>query len=89
MLKRSNKKTFTQILFSIIFLLIFINSQVISQTLLDPNAEVEEIASGILQPEGPVWKDSLGLLFSDIKGNEIYRWTAEKGKEVGPLAAVT
>ncbi len=57
-------------------------SQIFSQSILDPNARLEEIASGILQPEGPVWKDGPGLLFSDIKGNKIYKWTSEKGKEV-------
>ena len=45
--------------------------QVYSQTLLDPNAKVEQIVTGIQQPEGPVWSDSLGLLFSDIRGNKI------------------
>jgi gluconolactonase len=59
-----------------------IQSRLISQTILDPNAKLEVIATGIQQPEGPVWKDGLGLLFSDIKGNKIYKWTAENGKEV-------
>jgi len=40
------------------------------------------IATDILQPEGPVWHQGLGLLFSDIKGNKIYKWTAENGKEI-------
>ena len=62
--------------------MILVQPKIIPQSVLDPNAEVEEIASGIQQPEGPVWKDSLGLLFSDIKGNKIYKWTEESGKEV-------
>ncbi|MBN2092624.1 SMP-30/gluconolactonase/LRE family protein [candidate division KSB1 bacterium] len=62
--------------------LILNQSQIFSQSILDPNARLEEIASGILQPEGPVWKNGIGLLFSDIKGNKIYKWTSEKGKEV-------
>jgi gluconolactonase len=57
-------------------------TRLFSQSLLDPNAEVEEIVSGILQPEGPVWRDGLGLLFSDIRGNKIYKWTPEGDKEV-------
>ena len=62
--------------------ILIIPSTTSSQTILDPNAKVEVIATGIQQPEGPVWKEGLGLLFSDIKGNKIYKWTAETGKVV-------
>ena len=37
--------------------------------------EVEKIAGGFQFVEGPLWKDSLGLLFSDIRGNTIYLWS--------------
>lgn len=77
-----SKKYFLCIVFSIIIWIRLIQSPLISQTILDPDAEVEVIATGIQQPEGPVWKEGLGLLFSDIKGNKIYKWTAENGKEV-------
>lgn len=40
-------------------------------------AQLETLATGFLQPEGPVWIDSLGLLFSDIMANKIYRWSPE------------
>ncbi len=70
------------ILLIVVICITLIPSKIIPQSLLDPDAEVEEIATGIQQPEGPVWSDSLGLLFSDIKGNKIYRWTEENGKEV-------
>jgi gluconolactonase len=63
-------------------LFILNQAQLFAQSILDPNAEVEEIVSGILQPEGPVWKDGIGLLFSDIRGNKIYKWTPDGGKEV-------
>jgi gluconolactonase len=39
------------------------------------NAQVEELATGFLQPEGPVWMDGVGLLFSDIAANIIYCWS--------------
>jgi sugar lactone lactonase YvrE len=39
------------------------------------NAQVEQIATGFLQPEGPVWMDGAGLLFSDIADNKIYLWS--------------
>jgi len=77
-----NKIKFSRILLICVIWIILIQPQIIPQTSLDPNAKVEEITSGIQQPEGPVWKDGFGLLFSDIKGNKIYEWTAENGKEV-------
>jgi sugar lactone lactonase YvrE len=38
---------------------------------------LEKIAGGFQFVEGPVWNDTLGLLFSDMNGNKIYRWTEE------------
>jgi gluconolactonase len=46
------------------------------------NAQVEKIADGFQFVEGPVWKDGVGLLFSDIPANKIYKWTPEAGTEV-------
>jgi len=46
------------------------------QSPIPPGAKLEKIAVGIQQPEGPIWIDSLGLLFSDIAGNKIYRFSA-------------
>jgi len=47
----------------------------------DPKVEV--IAEGFEWSEGPIWiKDQNMLLFSDVPTNTIYKWTAEKGKEV-------
>ncbi len=74
-------KTFSFFLISIICI-VLIPSRIIPQSVLDPNAQVEVIATGIQQPEGPVWKDGFGLLFSDIKGNKIYKWTEANGKEI-------
>jgi gluconolactonase len=41
--------------------------------------QAEVIATGFLQPEGPVWIDSLGVLFSDIRANKIYKWSESSG----------
>jgi len=41
------------------------------------NSQVEKIAGGFLFVEGPVWKEGVGLLFSDINGNTIYRWSPD------------
>lgn len=53
-----------------------------AQSPIPPGATPEIIASGILQPEGPVWKDGVGLLFSDIKAAKIYKWTSGNNKEI-------
>lgn len=42
---------------------------------IPPEAKLEELATGFLQPEGPIWKDGVGLLFSDIRANKIYCWS--------------
>ncbi len=47
------------------------------------NAKVEVIADGFEWVEGPVWiKSKKMLLISDVLKNRIYKWTAEKGKEL-------
>ena len=53
-------------------------SSVISKT-----ASVESIAQGFQFTEGPLWVEkNKMLLFSDVPGNTIYKWTEEKGKEI-------
>jgi gluconolactonase len=44
--------------------------------------QVEKVAEGFLFVEGPLWKDGAGLLFSDIQGNKIYRWSPDSGVTV-------
>ncbi len=58
-------------------MLIFISTFSFTQSPIPPGAKLEKIASGLLQPEGPVWKDSVGLLFSDIKANVIDLWSPQ------------
>ena len=58
-----------------LLVLIFISAFSFAQSPIPPGAKLEKIAIGLLQPEGPVWKDSVGLLFSDIKANLIYLWS--------------
>jgi len=41
---------------------------------------VEKIADGLIFTEGPVWIDN-GLIFSDVKGDTLYRWTERGGLE--------
>ena len=46
-----------------------------AQSPVPQNAKLELLATGFQQPEGPVWSDSLGLLFSDIIANILYQWS--------------
>ncbi|MEI8059996.1 MAG: SMP-30/gluconolactonase/LRE family protein, partial [Ferruginibacter sp.] len=47
------------------------------------SAKAEVIAEGFVWSEGPLWiEKTQSLLFSDIPQNKIYKWTAEKGKEL-------
>ncbi len=53
------------------------------QDLLDPAAQLETIAEGLLFTEGPVWDARAGrLLFSDIPANTIYAWNEADGLSV-------
>ncbi len=42
----------------------------------------EELATGFVFTEGPVWLPERQLLFSDIRVNRIYSWTSERGVEL-------
>jgi gluconolactonase len=47
--------------------------------LVDPDAEVERIATGFQFTEGPVWNGREGyLLFSDVSGNVTVRWSEDE-----------
>jgi gluconolactonase len=48
---------------------------------VQPAAQIEQIAEGFQFTEGPVWTDG-SLLFSDPNGNRIYRWSKAGGLEV-------
>lgn len=48
-----------------------------AQILYDPVIEI--VDQGFNFIEGPVWKDGVGLLFSDIPESKIYVWTPQSG----------
>jgi gluconolactonase len=58
-----------------LFLLIAFTSFALAQSPIPPGAHLEKLATGFQQPEGPVWKDGVGLLFSDIARSTIYEWS--------------
>jgi gluconolactonase len=48
--------------------------------LIDPQSELEQIASGFDFTEGPIWNpQEKSLIFSDILGNSIFQWTEKSG----------
>jgi len=57
-------------------------SFVAAQSPVPQHATVEMVASGFQFVEGPVWKDGVGLLFSDIPANKVYQWTPGAGVSV-------
>lgn len=60
-------------------LLVMCFSASYGQSPIPPEAKLEKLATGLLQPEGPLWKDGAGLLFSDIKRNLIDVWSPSDG----------
>jgi gluconolactonase len=50
---------------------------------INTKAKVEVIADGFGWVEGPLWIESQKmLLVSDVLNNNVYKWTAERGKEL-------
>lgn len=50
--------------------------------LFDESLKVEILAEGFDWTEGPLWVEGLGLLFSDIPPNKIFKWTEDGGVEL-------
>ncbi len=47
---------------------------------IDKNAELEQVVTGFKFIEGPIWQpQEKSIIFSDILGNSIYRWTEKHG----------
>jgi gluconolactonase len=61
--------------YCVCFICSFFTITVFAQSPVPANAKLEKLATGFLQPEGPIWVDTLGILFSDIQANKIYRWS--------------
>ncbi|MEM6529645.1 MAG: SMP-30/gluconolactonase/LRE family protein [Chloroflexota bacterium] len=50
------------------------------KTIFEPGAKLETVATGLEFTEGPIWHpEQKHLMFSDIQGNSIYRWSAAAG----------
>ena len=55
--------------------ILFLTINAFSQSPVPSDAKLDTVAQGFKQPEGPVWVDGLGLLFSDIVSSKIYLWS--------------
>jgi gluconolactonase len=45
-----------------------------------PDAQIQQLAEGFVWAEGPVWvRDGGYLVFSDVPGNVMYRWSQADG----------
>jgi len=69
-------------IFHILYIIIVLTYLLAAQSPVPPIAKVEKIADGFQFVEGPVWMTGVGLLFSDIPANKIYRWTPDSGVAV-------
>ncbi|MGD0338366.1 MAG: SMP-30/gluconolactonase/LRE family protein [Bacteroidota bacterium] len=58
-----------------LLLVVFLPFIAAAQSPIPPGAKLDTVVSGLSQLEGPVWKDGLGLLFSDIARSRIYLWS--------------
>jgi gluconolactonase len=48
--------------------------------IIAPDARIEKLAEGFTWSEGPVWiTEGNYLLFTDVPGNVLYRWTSSEG----------
>ncbi|HEY5803786.1 MAG TPA: SMP-30/gluconolactonase/LRE family protein [Lysobacter sp.] len=53
------------------------------RTIVAPDARIERIAEGFAWSEGPLWmRNGDYLLFNDVPGNTMYRWSARDGQSV-------
>ncbi|GAA4717853.1 Sugar lactone lactonase YvrE [Promicromonospora umidemergens] len=50
--------------------------------LVEPTAEMEQIVTGCVFTEGPVWLPDGALLFSDITADRLMRWSPDVGQSV-------
>jgi gluconolactonase len=51
--------------------------------LIASDAQIEKLGEGFIWSEGPVWVSAGGyLLFTDVPGNTLYKWTAQEGVTV-------
>lgn len=66
----------------LLFAVLFISTIALAQSPVPKDAKLEKISTGHVFVEGPVWKDGVGLLFSDMGSNSINKWDSQSGTSV-------
>ena len=64
------------------FLLAMMSSPLAAQSSVADSATVDKIATGFQFTEGPCWRSEGYLVFSDIQGNTVYKWSTEGGAKL-------
>jgi gluconolactonase len=64
------------------FAVLCISTIALAQSPVPKDAKLEKISTGHVFVEGPIWKDGVGLLFSDMGSNCINKWNPESGTSV-------
>ncbi len=59
----------------VLYLIFFSFANVFAQFPIPAGAILETLATGLKQPEGPVWIDNIGIVFSEIQANKINQWS--------------
>lgn len=66
----------------LLFAVLCLSTIALAQSPVPKDAKLEKISTGHVFVEGPVWKDGVGLLFSDMGSNCINKWNPEIGTSV-------
>jgi gluconolactonase len=74
-LRKMNIKNINTRILVVCILMVYGEHFSFSQSPIPQGTVLEKLRTGFLQPEGPVWKNGVGILFSDIQANKIYRWS--------------
>ena len=62
------------------FIILFLVSSIaFAQSPVLPGSQLEKIAGGFKFVECPLRKDSVGLFFSDLNGDILYKWNKNNG----------
>ncbi|MBN2090579.1 SMP-30/gluconolactonase/LRE family protein [candidate division KSB1 bacterium] len=70
-----------RIVYFVLLATVITTPPIVAKSPISKTKTIEKIATGFQFTEGPCWRKAGYLVFSDIQGNTIYKWTSEKGVE--------
>ena len=60
-----------------------VKQQLTINDIIKEDSEIKELANGFQFLEGPIWdRKNNRLIFSEVMGNKLHQWSAEKGFEI-------